>query len=416
MRKKIDRFTIEQVISETSSGSVYKAQELLPGNITRPVALKVLPAMAEKDAKAEKRFASQVQLAVDLSGHPNVVAIYSMGITDRLPWLAMELVPSTLTDLAVETPGDPAQVARMMQQVASGLSALHNLTPPMLHNDLTPSNILVNKFGDCKISDFGIASPANIDRTRVIATVRYAAPELLTREFGPLSPATDLYALGHIAYELALGGKLYRQQFPAVYDPRITSREGTPGKWVAWHCSINTRPPAVHEIRKDFPPELGCIIARLMLKTATERYATADALLADLRQPPSCSNTPPSAAAGLAQPAASIPYATAITSMPPANPTPLPTASLASGPFPDPAPAAPRPGIPAFTPPSSNELYYVRLGARLTGPFDLATLQRHAKQGAISRLHQVSTDRVSWRSANTVEGLFRSSGDATQQS
>ena len=391
MRKKIDRFVIHDVLSEGSSGSVYKAQEQLPGGITRPVALKVLPVIAEADSKAEQRFYSEVRLCVALSGHPGVVTVYSIGIADRLPWIAMEYVPTVLAQMIGELPGASEQVVKMIRQVASGLGAIHSLTPPILHNDLTPSNILVGKFGDHKISDFGLAGPASIERTRVMATVKYAAPELLSRELGPLCPATDLYALGHIAYEMALGGKLYRQQFPAVYDSRAAAKYATPARWMAWHCSMGTLPPAVHEIRADFPPAVGGIIAKLIRKPATERYATVEALLADLQQ---ALDAPP-------------------TAQPVTMPVPIVPAEVAAevAATPTAAPRAPLRAAPSVD--VNVQRYYVRLGGRVSGPFDLATLQQQFRRGLLSRLHQVSSDRTSWQSAGSVEGLLRTSGEET---
>ena len=204
MKKQIDRFVLKQVVSESSNGTVYQADELLPGNLKRPVAFKILPSITPNDPKAEQRFLEGVKLLVALGSHPNIVSVYGMGVTDQLPWLAMEWIPATLAQAARDVPTAPEHVASMMRQVATALSALHGLTPPVLHNDITPANILVDQFGNYKITDFSLASPAAVERTRVLATVRYAAPELLSGEFGPLTPATDLYALGHIAYEMAL--------------------------------------------------------------------------------------------------------------------------------------------------------------------------------------------------------------------
>lgn len=381
MRKKIDRFTIQEVLSEGSSGSVYKAEEELPGGVRRPVALKVLGVIPEGDKKAEEHFAREVRLAVALGGHPNIVSVYAMGLTDRLPWVAMEYASQTLAQVISEQPGSAEQVARMMEQVASGLLAMHTLEPPVLHNDLTPSNILITRFGDCKISDFGLASPVGVDRTRVMATVRYAAPELLSREFGPLSPATDLYALGHIAYEMALGGKLYRQQFPAVYEARAAGKDGTPAKWMAWHCTPNTRLTPIHELRTDFPQWLADIIANLTHKPREDRYASADAVLTALRHPHQATETPMATTIPPAPAALSVPRPTVTT--PPAARAPM----AATG----------------------AERYYVRLGTRVSGPFDLVSLQRQVRQGVVSRLHQVSSDRITWRSAASVEELFAAS-------
>jgi len=381
MKKRLDRFQLLELVSESASGSVYRADEQLPGDVTRPVALKVLPQINEDDAKGQQRFLEQIRLLVSLAGHPHVVTVYAMGITDRLPWIAMELLPNALTRTIREQPGESRQVAELIRQVAAALAALHGFTPPVLHNDLTPSNILVDRFGVYKITDFTVAGPAAVDRTRILATVRYAAPELLSRELGTLSPATDLYALGHIAYEMSLGGKMYRQQFPAVVDLKGGDYQGTPASWMAWHCSMETKPATIHEIRPDFPRDLSDIIARMMQKRIPERYPATEELLADLAK---CSvagpAAEPSAPQGVAQ-GGDVLAATGAAA---------PNQGEASG----------------LHGPTGDEKYFVRLGGRTTGPYNLANLQKLLKQGQISRLHKFSTDRVNWQNISTIEGLL----------
>ncbi len=372
MKKKIDRFVIQDVLSDGPNGTVYRADEELPGGIKRSVALKVLPALGNFDESARERFYNEVRLAVSLGGHPNVVTTYAVGMDDRVPWIAMELLPTTLAGEIGEQPAAPHNVARMMLDVAGGLQAIHALNPPLLHNDLSSSNILADKWSNYKISDFGLAAPASVDRTRVMTSVRFAAPELLSREFGPLSPSTDLYALGHIAYEMALGGKLYRAQFPAVYDQRGSGKDATPAKWLAWHCSTGTHASAVHDLLPGFPQWLGQLIATMMNKSADQRCPTAAAVLEQLKSPASAPTPAPAGAS--------------------AYPVPLPPAS--------PVAAKPADG-------SQGEIkYYVRLRGQVSGPFDMSSLQRQVRQGLISRLHQVSADRVAWRNAGTLEGLF----------
>jgi len=368
---------VRQLLSDGSNGTVYQADELLPGNQKRPVALKVLPVLVEGDAKAQQRFLESVKLLIALGSHPNIVSVYAMGVTEQVPWLAMEWIPLTLAAAAKDLPAAPEQVAEMMKQVANALSALHALTPPVLHNDLTPANILMDQFGGYKVTDFSLASPAAVERTRILATVRYAAPELLSGEFGPLSPATDLYALGHIAYEMALGGKLYREQFPAIYDTKGSGREGTTPRWMAWHCSLDThcRPP--HEVMPSFPRDTSMAIARLMRKVSAERYASAPALLAELRQQTPVSATP------VAQGQATS-----------AGPTPVPVA------------AATPPSESAVAVMDSEKRYYIRLGDRISGPFDTTAMQRLVRRGEVSRLHKVSLDRVHWLAISSIEGLF----------
>jgi serine/threonine protein kinase len=399
VKKTIDRFTlIEALGGSGASSSVYKATETLVGELTRDVALKVLPVISAKDKQANARLEAELKALSALGGHPHIVTMLGAGISDGTPWIAMEYLPTNLASLEGDHPAPPEQVEKMLQQVLAALDAMHSIEPPMLHNDLKPANILIDRFSSFKVTDFGSATLTSLESTRALGTVRYAAPELLSREYGKVCPATDLYALGHIAYEMALGGRNYRRQFPAVFEDRTGSKDANPARWMAWHCSLPTVPMAVHEIQSDFPRNLSEVIAKLMAKPLHERYASAKEVLAQLGD-----STPAPAPAAAGKPA---PYALA---EPGGAKTPTPP------PLPGVTPAAPLPvrgrAIPvkpaAMTgggAPAAQ--YYVRLRGKLSGPFDLATLQRQARQGLISRLHQVSEDRASWAPATTVEGLF----------
>src|SRR3954470_9673352 len=137
--KKLDRFILRDVLSDGPSGTVYKAEEVLPGDNRRTVALKVLPALPEQvatgETEAEQRFYGEVRVLAQLAVHPHVVTIYAMGLTDGYPWLAMEFAEATLQSRLTDTPGDPAEILRLLQQLARGLSAMHALKPPLIHQD-----------------------------------------------------------------------------------------------------------------------------------------------------------------------------------------------------------------------------------------------------------------------------------------
>jgi serine/threonine protein kinase len=470
MKKKLDRFVMTELLSETGAGTVYRAEEALPGGIVRPVALKTFQVLRDNDVKGRKRFFDELGILIQLGGHPNIVNVYGMGLTDNVPWIAMEWIPTVLSQAMREQPGSPDHVAEMMRQVANGLAAMHNADPQLLHNDLTPSNILVDRFGTYKLTDFGLAGPSNVDRTRVMATVKYAAPELLSREFGPLTPATDFYALGHIAYELALGGRLHRHQFPAVFDAKRAGKEGSAPMWMAWHCSPETRPAPISEVRPEFPAELSAIIDKLINKRAAERYSSADALLADLRSSAAAvAAAAQSIAAGNSGAAGAAGAGSSIRAS--SSAARFPSASKGPGPRPNSTSGSTAPGMPgtigsfgvgstgigggssggdssgadqysaagAFSggrqlagadaallssgaagssgapaakasplplAPTGSELYYVRLGPKTGGPYDVPTLQRLIKQGQVSRLHKVSTDKINWQNITSVEGLM----------
>jgi serine/threonine-protein kinase len=407
--KKLAHFLLRDILSDGPAGTVYKADEVLPGDNRRTVALKILPPIdggtVTGESDAEKRFFGEVRVLAQLAVHPNVVTIYAMGITDGHPWLAMEFSPSTLASKISDTPADPAEILRTLEQTARGLAAMHALKPPLIHQDLKPANILLDPLGNCKITDFSLATVTAAHKTHGIATVRYAAPELLSSEFGRVGPATDLYALGHIAYEMALGQRTLRQQFTAIFEGNA-GKEPPPNKWMMWHASISMKPAAPAEVVRGFPATLSEIIARLIAKPIAQRYASADELLSDL-----------AVARGEilgTQRNANLPIGnpgSATSSAPPSAP-PAPSRSAASDLRTQNSELRPTPATPkaastvGIAIPGAGGVYWVRIRGKVSGPFDLPTLQRQVKQGQLSRMHQVSTDQVTWKNAPDIEGLY----------
>jgi serine/threonine protein kinase len=395
--KKLDRFLLRDILSDGPAGTVYRAEEVLPGDNRRVVALKVLPGVpgggVTGESETERHFFGEVRVLAQLAVHPHVVTIYAMGITEGYPWLAMEYSGQTLLQHLAETPADPASVLRMLEHVAQGLLAMHSLKPPLIHQDLKPANILLDQAGNYKITDFSLATVTAANKTHGLATVRYAAPELLSSEFGRVGPATDLYALGHIAYEMALGSRLHRAQFPAVFEGN-PSKDPPPNKWMMWHASMGMKPASANEIARAFPPALAEVIARLMAKPPAQRYVAADELLSDL----SVLRHETSASPSTAAPSHPTPRHTpaAVSSPPPLPPEThaVPAAKSASASFNAGAPSA------------AGTRYWVRLRGKVTGPFDLPALQRQLKQGNLSRFHQVSTDQTTWKPATDIEGLY----------
>ncbi len=397
--KTVDRFVLKDILSDGSAGTVYRAEEVLPGDNKRVVALKVLPPVNPNEGRgggATERFFNEVKVLAQLAVHPHVVTIYAMGITDNYPWLAMEYASATLANKVGDEPNEVKEIVKVLRQVGLGLQAMHSLKPPLIHQDLKPENVLMDAVGNYKITDFSLATVVASNRTHGLATVRYAAPELLTSEFGKVGPATDLYALGHIAYELALGARQHVRQFPAVFEGNST-KEPPPNKWMMWHASINTKPAGVQEIRKEFPLALSEIIARLMSKPVRERYSSAGEMLEQLDQFEMVGQPMPAAPSGpvTGGRSAAIP----VPPPPTTSPIPVPVESKAAAPAPPAVPAAANVEGPMMR-------YWVRARGKVTGPFDFAGLQKQAKQGAVSRFHQISTDQINWKGASEVEGLY----------
>ncbi|MGH9318713.1 MAG: protein kinase domain-containing protein [Vicinamibacteria bacterium] len=202
------RFRIERQIGQGGMGEVYAAEDLQLGET---VALKLLNPGLARDASAVRRFKIETQLARRVT-HPNVCRIFDFAVDSgsaEIAFLTMELVEGeTLAerlrrDGALEEP----LALRVLEQVAAGLRAAHDAG--VIHRDLKPSNILL--VGDglsirVVITDFGLAMSrhqAGAEPNVLAGTPLYMAPEQISGE--PVSPATDVFALGLVAYEMLTG-------------------------------------------------------------------------------------------------------------------------------------------------------------------------------------------------------------------
>lgn len=198
-----DRYRLDTVIGRGGMGEVWRALDEVLG---RPVAVKLL--LNDADASAEARFRLEAQTSARLN-HPHVVATLDFGAWQGRCFLVMELVEgdSLAGELAAGGPLAPDRLAQVALHAAEGLAAAH--AQGIVHRDVKPGNLLSDRDGTVRIGDFGIARfvddpSAGLTTTgQIVGTGLYLAPE---RAIGtPASPASDLYSLGCVLYQLAVG-------------------------------------------------------------------------------------------------------------------------------------------------------------------------------------------------------------------
>lgn len=208
--------------------------------------------------------------------HPNIARLIDGGVTGNgIPYLVLDYVDGpTLTGHAAEHRlGVPARL-RLFGEVCDAVAAAHRQL--IVHRDLKPSNILVDANGKPKLLDFGIAhllQDAGNDDERLpqALTPGYAAPEQYAA--GPVSTATDVYALGVLLYELLLGER------PDAARAGLASHHALRADAVRWSVPASRR-----ELRAALRGDLDCIIAKALSIQPEERYPSAGALAADLRR------------------------------------------------------------------------------------------------------------------------------------
>jgi len=254
LRLLATRYRLIERIDEGGAGEVWRARD---EKLDRDVAIKLLGPDADDAFRA--RFADEARRAAAVV-HPNVVTVFDEGRDGADAFMVMELVPGkTLREIVAERGPLPAhEVARLIRQVAGALDAAH--AAGVVHCDVKPANIIVDREGVAKLTDFGIARAArDRDEQELLGTARYIAPERV--EGGPVTARTDVYGLGLVAYELLTG----RPAFDGATSEELV-RERLIGP-----------PPSLRLARVGLDDRLDAIVGRALATLPERRYASAGA-------------------------------------------------------------------------------------------------------------------------------------------
>ncbi len=199
------RYRIIALLGKGGMGEVYRATDLTLG---QSVALKFLHALTSSDPRWLERFHSEVRIARQVS-HPNVCRVYDIGEAEGLPFISMEYVDgedlSTLLRRIGRLPADKA--IEISRKACAGLAAAH--AKGVIHRDLKPHNIMLDRNGEVLICDFGLAAVATELNSAEIrqGTPAYMAPEQIKGT--EVTHSSDLYSLGLVLYELFTGKRAY---------------------------------------------------------------------------------------------------------------------------------------------------------------------------------------------------------------
>jgi tetratricopeptide (TPR) repeat protein/predicted Ser/Thr protein kinase len=250
-------------------GVVYQARQK---NLDRVVALKMVLDGAQLSPRARARFEAEA-LAVARLQHPNIVQLYEVGEHEGRPYFSLEYVDGG--SLAQQLRGQPQPVAfaaEMTETLARAVDYAHR--HGIIHRDLKPANVLLTAGGLPRVTDFGLAKRLDVDAAGhtksgdVMGTPSYMAPEQAHGRLQDIGPATDVYALGTLLYEMLTGRPPFRGE--TTVDTLIQVRFDEPVS------------PA--RLRAKLPRDLETICLKCLQKEPARRYAAAGALADDLRR------------------------------------------------------------------------------------------------------------------------------------
>ena len=259
-----NRYELLEVIGSGGMAVVYKAK---CHRLNRLVAVKVLKSDLAEDADFRRRFRDESQ-AVAMLSHPNIVSVYdvSRGETE---YIVMELIDGITLKQYMERRGQLnwREALHFITQIMKGLSHAHSRG--IIHRDIKPQNIMVLRDGSVKVADFGIACLANSANTltqEALGSVHYISPE---QAKGDRTDArSDIYSAGVVLYEMLTG------RLPFEGDSAVS---------VAIQ-HLSSVPLSPREVNSEVPEALELICMKAMASDIDKRYASADAMLADLEE------------------------------------------------------------------------------------------------------------------------------------
>ncbi len=263
-RQTLSHYTIQEQIGAGGMGVVYRA---IDTNLSRPVAIKVLPPQFANHPERRARFDREARLLATLD-HRNIAAIYGMETSGDTSFLVLELVPGeTLEDRLRRKPPDLSEVLGITRQITDALASAHERG--VIHRDLKPANVKLTPAGVVKVLDFGLAkaiqtgladpsdsgATVTIDSTAmgvIVGTAAYMSPE--QARGGEVDQRTDIWAFGCLLYEL------------------LARRKAFPGKTVS-DCiaAILTREADWSALPPDLPRSIMVLLRRCLQKDPQRR-------------------------------------------------------------------------------------------------------------------------------------------------
>jgi serine/threonine protein kinase len=258
--EQFGRYRLLKELGHGAMGTVYLAED---SELRRQVALKRPRVAGQEEAELLQRFYQEAHAAATLD-HPNICPVYDIGEHDGVPYITMAYVDGRpLSHIIRERKVlNQRSLAVMLRKIALALGEAHE--KGVVHRDLKPGNIMLNHRSDPIVMDFGLARHAESTGEErltkdgmLIGTPGYTSPEQVDGDLEKIGPASDIYSLGVVLYELLCGELPFRGSVVSVIGKILRDEPD---------------PPSAH--RADIDPRLEAICLKMMAKSPTDRYST----------------------------------------------------------------------------------------------------------------------------------------------
>ena len=261
-----DRYELEELVGTGGMSTVFRAHDR---QLERRVAIKILHEHYAGDPEYLERFRREARAVAQLS-HPNIVTVIDRGDDEGRQYIVFEHVEGENLKELVQREGSlpVRQALELALAVADGLAFAHD--HGLVHRDVKPQNVLLSNEGEVKVTDFGIARSLHVEHGvtltgTVLGTGEYLAPEQAGGK--PVSPATDVYSLGVVLWELLAGDVPFAgENFVAVALRHV-----------------NEPPPSLRDRRPDVSPRLEAAVDRALAKDPAHRFSSMAAFAKELR-------------------------------------------------------------------------------------------------------------------------------------
>ncbi len=259
-----------RIVGQFGQGGMATVYKAYHPQLERHVAIKFLQQSYVDDVNFLTRFEREAKIIASLD-HLNIVPVYDFNYYQGQPYLVMKLIEGvTLKEVMSDSLASKAEVLDMLTAVANGLTYAHERH--ILHRDIKPSNILVDSSKRPYITDFGLArmtqaAQTTLSQDMLMGTPHYMSPEQ-AKGADELGPATDIYSLGVILYEFAVG--------------RVPFSGNTP--YAIVHDHIYTPLPSPRELNPSVSPQVEAVLVHALAKSPLDRYSSAVTMLSAFRE------------------------------------------------------------------------------------------------------------------------------------